>query len=186
MVQKKPSVPSRANTNHSAHLSTKLATSSTSPLLTSAFSPANLHLSLFASTILGLDAHRLRIHDTTTGRLRCEYTFEKGLSVNSLAWSSLSSSDDRKGAKKKRKRVSATNGEDITGLTSIVAAASSKGSILLFSPSEGMVIGILEGGHIGEVRQFIFSGEAEEGKGWSCGVDGKLVEWDVRRKITMR
>lgn len=186
MVQKKPSVPPRAGTNHSAHLSTKLATSTSSTLLTSAFSPPYLHLGLFASTILGLDAHRLRIHDTTTARLRCEHTFEKGVSVNSLAWGSLPAVDDRKGAKKKRKRVSATNGEDPAGLTAIVAIATSKGTVLLFSPSEGAVVGTLEGGHIGEVRQFVFSGEAEEGKGWSCGVDGKLVEWDLRRKISMR
>lgn len=48
------------------------------------------------------------------------------------------------------------------------------------------MVGVLEGGHIGEVKQFVFSGEAEEGKGWSCGSDGKLVEWDLRRKITLR
>lgn len=143
-------------------------------------------MSLFASTILGLDAHRLRIHDTTTGRLRCEYTLEKGVSVNSLAWGSIPAPDDRKGAKKKRKRISATNGEDAAGSTAIVAIATSKGSILLFSPSEGALIGALEGGHIGEVQQFVFSGESEESKGWSCGIDGKLVEWDLRRKITLR
>lgn len=183
MVQKKPSVPARASTNHSAHLSTKLATSSSSALLKSAFSPSYLRISLFASTILGLDAQRLRIHDTATARLRCEHTFEKGASANSLAWGSLPTSDDRMGVKKKRKRISAANND---GLTAVVAIATSKSSILLFSPSEGAVVGTLEGGHIGEVRQFVFSGEAEEGKGWSCGTDGKLVEWDLRRKITLR
>lgn len=186
MVQKKQPVPARANTNHSAHLSTKLATSSSSALLTSAFSPSYLRISLFASTILGLDAQRLRIHDTATARLRCEHTFEKGIWVNSLAWGSLPTSDDRTGAKKKRKRISATNGDDAAGLAAVIAIATNRNSILLFSPSEGAVVGALDGGHIGEVRQFVFSGEAEEGKGWSCGSDGKLVEWDLRRKITLR
>lgn len=186
MVQKKQPVPARANTNHSAHLSTKLATASSSALLTSAFSPSYLRISLFASTILGLDAQRLRIHDTATARLRCEHTFDKGVWVNSLSWGSLPTSDDRTGAKKKRKRIAATNGDDASGLAAVIAIATNTSSILLFSPSEGTVVGALEGGHIGEVRQFVFSGEAEEGKGWSCGNDGKLVEWDLRRKITLR
>lgn len=119
-----------------------------------------------------------------TGRLRCEHALDKGVSVNSLAWGTVPSAAaaTAAGAKKKRKRVD--GGEDAAAV--VVAAATSRGEVLLFSPSEGVVVGVLEGGHIGEVRQFVFSGEKEEGRGWSCGVDGKLVEWDLRRRLQMR
>ncbi|KAH8147867.1 uncharacterized protein LAJ45_07968 [Morchella importuna] len=181
MVQKKPTTSSTSGSKSSG--ASKLTTTPT-PLLTSVFSPAHLRLSLFASTILGLDAVRLRIHDTVTGRLRCEHALDKGVSVNSLAWGTVPSAAaaTAAGAKKKRKRVD--GGEDAAAV--VVAAATSRGEVLLFSPSEGVVVGVLEGGHIGEVRQFVFSGEKEEGRGWSCGVDGKLVEWDLRRRLQMR
>jgi U3 small nucleolar RNA-associated protein 5 len=188
MVSKKPTKPPAPTANHSAHLSSKLSTASNA-LLTSAFSPSHLQLGLFASTIVGLDAHRLRIHDITTGRLRCEFTLEKGVAVNSLAWGTVPSVDDQKDGKKKKKRKRLENGHDTTAAAAqvIVAAATSEGVIRLFSPSEGTLRGMLEGGHIGEVRQFVFSSKEEhEGRGWSVGVDGKLVEWDVRRKIALR
>lgn len=185
MVQKKPSTGGSKSNSGPSKLTTP-SSSTTTPLLTSAFSPAHLRLSLFASTILGLDAVRLRIHDTVTGRLRCEHALDKGVSVNSLAWgtvpSAAAAAATAAGAKKKRKRADG-GGEDAAV---VVAAATSRGEVLLFSPSEGVVVGVLEGGHIGEVRQFVFSGEKEEGRGWSCGVDGKLVEWDLRRRLQMR
>ncbi|KAI5801851.1 Dip2/Utp12 family-domain-containing protein, partial [Pyronema domesticum] len=158
--------------------------SSAQTLTSSAFSPASLKLSLYASVILGLDAYRLRIHDTNTGRLRCEHVFEKGVSVNSLEWGTLPSKD-KKNSKKKRKRLSnATGASEDDAKTAVVAAATSTGSVILFSPSEGAVVGILEGEHIAACKSFVFSDE--EGKGWSCGVDGKLVEWDLERKLAVR
>jgi U3 small nucleolar RNA-associated protein 5 len=185
MVAKKSAAP-KAKPQNASHLSSKLSTavSSSTALIVSAFSPPAQRLSLYASVVLGLDAHRLRIHDTNTGRLRCEHSFEKGLHINSLAWGSLPSKD-KKSAKKKRKKLSnGTGASEEEAKNAVIAAATSKGTIILFSPSEGAVVGVLEGEHVAGVRCFVFS--EEEGRGWSCGQDGKLVEWDIGRKISLR
>lgn len=177
----------RDQSQSASHLSSKLSTAAapSAALTASAFSPPDPRLSLFASVVRGLDAYRLRIHDTNTGRLRCEHTFEKGVSINSLSWGSLSSKD-KKSTKKKRKRLSngagASAEEDAKN--AVVAAATNRGTVILFSPNEGAVVGILEGEHVSGIQFFVFS--EEEGRGWSCGQDGKLVEWDTSRKISLR
>ncbi len=183
MVSKKTANQTPATTSH---LSSKLQAKNTSSTLqVTAFSPAPLRLSLFASTIIGLDAHRLRIHDVNTSRLRCELVLDKGVSINSLDWGLLPSKD-KKSAKKKRKRLSngAADAPDAEGRNAVVAAATNKGTIILYSPIEGAVVSTLEGGHLGAVRQFVFS--EQEGKAWSCGADRKLVEWDLEKKHTSR
>lgn len=185
MVNKKPTKAPKPH--HSAHLASKISTTSSSILLSS-FSPSHLRLSLFASTVLGLDAQRLRIHDTVTGRLRNEYVLEKGAVCNSIAWSTIPADDqegDGKGKKKKRKRLSTANGDGAENEGVVVLALGmNKGNILLYSPTEGALIGSLNGGHTGEVTSFKFS--EKPGRGWSCGTDGKLVEWDLKRKATLR
>jgi U3 small nucleolar RNA-associated protein 5 len=185
MVSKK-SAPKSKQVQAASHLSSKLSITAAPPaaLTASAFSPPELRLSLFASVVRGLDAYRLRIHDTNTGRLRCEHTFEKGISVNSLSWGSLPPKDT-KGAKKKRKRLpnGAGDSAEDSSKYAVVAAATNRGTVIFFSPSEGTVVGILEGEHVSDVRFFAFS--ADEGRGWSCGQDGKLVEWDTGRKISL-
>ncbi|KAF8454507.1 WD40-repeat-containing domain protein [Terfezia claveryi] len=185
MVSKKPAKAPKPH--HSAHLSSKVsATSST--ILSSSFSPSHLRLSLFASMVFGLDAQRLRIHDTTTGRLRCEHVFDKGAVCNSIAWSILPAvdlKDDGKTKKKKRKRMSTSMGDSSEhDGTAVLALGMNKGNILLYSPTEGTLVGSLDAAHTGEVTSFKFSDSP--GRGWSCGTDGKLVEWDLRRKTTLR
>lgn len=174
---------------HSTHPSTNPSRTSSSSIILSSFSPTYLRLSLFASTILGLDSQRLRIHDTLTGKLRCEYAFDKGAVCNSLTWGTLATEDydgDGKSKKhKKRKRLSSTDGDSMkSGGTAILALGMNKGSILLYSPTEGALVGSLDGGHIGETTCFKFARKSV--KGWSCGTDGKLVEWDLKRKIPLR
>ena len=113
--------------------------------------------------------------------------FEKGTACNSLAWSTLPTDfneADGKNKKKKRKRLSTTYGDPAeSGAAAVLAMGMSKGSILLYSPTEGAVVGSLDGGHIGEVTDFKFSGKT--GRGWSCGTDGKLVEWDLKRRLAI-
>lgn len=182
MVAKKSAAAPKSKPQKASHLSAKLSTAAASAqaLTVSAFSPPALHLSLFASVVLGLDAYRLRVHDTNTGRLRCEHIFEKGVSINSLAWG-IMPSKDKKTTKKKRKRLS--NGAEEEDKNAVIAAATSRGSVILFSPAEGAVVGVLEGEHVGAVKSFVFT---EEARGWSCGVDSKLVQWDLARKISLR
>ncbi|RPB28108.1 NUC189-domain-containing protein [Terfezia boudieri ATCC MYA-4762] len=185
MVSKKPAKAPKPH--HSAHLSSKVSATS-SAILFSSFSPSHLRLSLFASTVLGLDAQRLRIHDTTTGRLRCEHVFDKGAVCNSIAWSILPAvdlKDDGKTKKKKRKRTSTAIGDSAEhNGTAVLALGMNKGNILLYSPTEGTLVGSLDAAHTGEVTSFKFSDSP--GRGWSCGTDGKLVEWDLRRKTILR
>lgn len=185
MVSKKTAGAPKPKPQKASHLSAKLTTAaaSSAALTVSAFSPPALHLSLFASVILGLDAYRLRVHDTNTGRLRCEHIFEKGVSINSLAWGSLPTKD-KKSSKKKRKRLSNGAGAEEDAKNAVIAAATNRGTVILFSPTESAVVGVLEGEHVGAVKCFVFT--EEEGRGWSCGVDAKLVEWDVERKISLR
>jgi hypothetical protein len=178
--------PTKARANHSAHLSSKLSLSSKT-LLTSAFSPSRFRLSLFASTILGLDAHRLRIHDFSTNKLCCETTLGNGIAINSLTWGTISPlvEEEEKKNRKKRKR---NKGEGVSEApTVIIAATTNVSSVLLYSPTEGRTLAALEGGHLGEVKQFVFSdGKAQGKRGWSAGADGKLIEWDLRRKVAIR
>ena len=170
----------------------KPATASSKPALTpatlavSAFAPAALNLNLFASVVLGLDAYRLRIHDTNTGRLRCEHVFEKGVTIGALSWGVLPAKDKKLAPKKKRKRVAGEAEDDAEQAGSVVvAAATNRGSVLMFSPSEAQMVGTLEGEHVGAVKDFEFV-SGEEGRGWSCGVDGKLVLWDTVAKVSLR
>ena len=188
MVSKKKSTkPPRSR--HSTHPPTNPPVTQSSSIILSSFSPSYLRLSLFASTILGLDSQQLRVHDTLTGKLRCEYAFDKGAACNSLAWGTLSTEGHDGGGKskkqKKRKRPSSTDGGDIeSDSIAILALGMNKGSILLYSPTEGALMGSLDGGHIGEVTCFKFARKSS--KGWSCGTDGKLVEWDLKRKTPLR
>lgn len=156
------------------------AASPNAALAASAFSPASFRLSLFASVVLGLDAYRLRIHDTNTGRLRSEHVFEAGVRVNSVSWVALASAQDRKSSKKRRRKA---DGGDVEEKNAAVAVTTNKGSVILYSATEGTVAGVLEGAHVGEVVAF----EAEKGgNAWSVGVDGKLVEWDLVKKVALR
>ncbi|EGX48020.1 hypothetical protein AOL_s00081g347 [Orbilia oligospora ATCC 24927] len=165
--------------------------STASPILKSAFSPSWSKLSLFSSVLRGLDAHRLRCHDITSGRLQCEHIFEKSVEINSLSWGSLVEAEgDRK--KKKRKRASNADAivdddEDVQQNTGevVIAATGSNGKIYLYSPVQAEVVKTLDGGHVGPVTDFQFVESAKGVRAWSCG-GNKLVEWDVKKGSSIR
>ncbi|KAF3177290.1 Small subunit (SSU) processome component [Orbilia oligospora] len=162
-----------------------------SPILKSAFSPSWSKLSLFSSVLRGLDAHRLRCHDITSGRLQCEHIFEKSVEINSLSWGSLVEAEgDRK--KKKRKRASNADAivdddEDVQQNTGevVIAATGSNGKIYLYSPVQAEVVKTLDGGHVGPVTDFQFVESAKGVRAWSCG-GNRLVEWDVKKGSSIR
>ncbi|KAI5795686.1 Dip2/Utp12 family-domain-containing protein [Geopyxis carbonaria] len=163
----------------------KTNTTTTAPsaavLSVSAFSPPALRQALFASVVLGLDAYRIRLHDVNTGRLRSEVVLDKGVGVNALAWGAAGGAErEKKSAKKKRKRVE--NGDTNAVEDVVVLAATNRGTVLVLSASEGVVTGVLEGAHVGDVKDVAFDAD---GKAWSCGVDGKLVCWDVAKKTVI-
>ena len=153
-----------------------------SSILNSTFAPSRLQLSLFASVIQGFDSQHLRIHDTTTGRLRSEHTAGPGTRITSLDWGyhGITYRDQQDhNSKKKRKRNT-----DNAGNT-VVAFGTSQSEVCMFSPSEAKIVGKLSGAHDRGVKDFKFYG-GDYSIGWSIGGDGKLVQWDLRTEQAIR
>lgn len=153
-----------------------------SSILKSAFSPSRLQLSLFASVIQGFESQHLRIHETNTGRLRCEHATGAGTRITSLDWGYYGTTyrdHSHQGAKKKRKRDSTYAG------SAVVAFGTNQSEICMFSPSEAKIVGRLSGPHERGIKDFKFYGEDYRG-GWSVGGEGKLVQWDLRTEKTIR
>ncbi|KAK6359472.1 Small subunit (SSU) processome component [Orbilia brochopaga] len=185
-----PRAPTKRTT---AFASTSLSTAS--PILQSAFAPSWSKLSLFTSVLRGLDAQRLRCHDTATSRLQCEHVFDKNVEITSLSWGSLAEPDRDAGKKqkKKRKRASDANdaivadadGNDSDGAQVVIAATSNTGKIFLYSPVQAEIVSTLEGGHVGPVTDFQFAESTKGVRAWSCG-GNKLVEWDVKKGAPIR
>ena len=153
-----------------------------SSILRSAFAPSRLQLSLFASVIQGFDSQHLRIHDTSTGRLRCEHAAGPGTRITSLDWGYYGTTyrdHQEQSSKKKRKRNTDNAG------SAVVAFGTSQSEISMFSPSAAKIVGKLSGAHERGVKDFRFYGEDYSG-GWSIGGDGKLVQWDLRTEQAIR
>jgi len=145
-----------------------------SSILKSAFTPSRLQLSLFASVIQGLESHNLRVHDTNTGRLRCQHVTRPGTTITSLDWGYYGKTypEQQQGGKKEKKREQNRTGNVV------VAYGTSASEICMFSPAEGRVIGNLSEAHERGIRDFKFHvGNHQEG--WSIGGDGRLVQWDL-------
>ena len=112
----------------------------------SAFSPS---ANLFAFVSLAVDKHRLRVHDTTTGRSVSEYIVDSAR-VTALSWAtfrnlkSLSGGqepDDSAPRKKRKKRDSLVPQPDSEPEAILVVVLGlSTGSVILFSPSHARVI----------------------------------------------
>ncbi|ODQ50659.1 NUC189-domain-containing protein [Saitoella complicata NRRL Y-17804] len=139
-----------------------------SSVLVTAFSVTH---PLFASAVLALDAHHVRIVDTNSSVLRNEYVLPKSVTCKCLAWG-LDRSDSTKSTKKRKTSLAAEGGEKAW-----LAIGQSNGEVVLYSPSNASVQKTLSGAHVGDVTGFAF---AEDGRrGWSVGADGKVVEWDL-------
>lgn len=158
-------------------------------ILHSRFSPSHFQLSLFASVIQGLDGQHLRIHDTTTGRLRCEHKITSRATISCLDWGvngEHRSDGHHQGSKNKRKRSDKLNGTVPDPKDVVVALGMSDSEIRLFSPSESKVVAVLQGEHTQGVRDFRFSHGELKDNGWSIGGDGKILQWDLRKRKSIR
>jgi U3 small nucleolar RNA-associated protein 5 len=162
-------------------MSSTKASSPRSSVLKSAFAPSQLQLRLFASVIQSFDSQQLRIHDTTTGRLRCQHETRPGCQIHCLEWGYYGATyrEQTSTPKKKRKR------EQDPNEGAVVAYGTSTSEICIFSPSEGKVVTTLRGGHDRSVLDFKFS-RTDYREGWSIGDDGKLVQWDLVRDQSIR
>ena len=154
-----------------------------SSILKSSFAPSRFVAPLFASVIQGLESQHLRIHDTTTGRLRCEHAIASRVSITSLDWgyyggSSADYQDQE--PKKKRKRSTQLNGVS-SSQNIVLAIGTSASEVQIYSPAESKILGILKDIHSGGIRDFKFVNDGRESKAYSAGGDGKLVQWDLKQ-----
>lgn len=112
----------------------------------SAFSPA---ADLFAFVSLAVDKHRLRVHDTHTGRSISEYIVDSAR-VTALSWATFQSptslgdgreTEDVAPRKKRKKRDSrAPQPVPEPEATAVVVLGLSTGSVIVFSPSHARII----------------------------------------------
>ncbi|KAM5441967.1 Small subunit (SSU) processome component [Microsporum ferrugineum] len=162
-----------------------------SSIIRSAFSPSEFQLALFASVIQGLDAHHIRIHNTSSGRLQCEHAVNPKESVTSLDWGYYGEAlRGDQPMKKRRKRHSGVNGAaagtgDDAGAI-VVAFGTNTSEIRMYCPAEDKVTGVLAGGHEKGIRDFKFTPKKPAQEGWSIGGDGKLVQWNLRKGNVIR
>ena len=164
---------------------------SKSSILRSSFSPSHFQLSLFASVIQGLDGQHLRIHDTNTGRLRCEHTITSKISITSLDWGYYGENHrDRhhQESKKKRKRSDLVNGDEPKDQARnvVVALGTSDSEVHMFSPAEAKIMGSLRDAHTQGIKDFKFTESGIHAEGWSIGGDGRLVHWDLKKDTILR
>lgn len=193
MGNKKPPKHVASNVSSLANpaASSNTQTANKSSILRSSFCPSHFHLSLFASVIQGLDAHHLRIHDTSTGRLRCEHTITSKASITCLDWGYYGENHrDRhhQESKKKRKRSDLVNGDvpKDQSRNIVVALGTSDSGVYMFSPAEAKVVGSLKEGHTQGIKDFKFADNGIYAQGWSIGGDGRLVQWDLRKNRVLR
>lgn len=166
--------------------SSNTQTASKSSILQSSFSPSHFQLSLFASVIQDLHSQHLRIHDTNTGRLRCEHTINSKASITCLDWGYYG--ENHRESKKKRKLSDLVNGDvpKVQARNVVVALGTSDSEVHMFSPAEANIVGSLREAHTQGVKVFRFADSGIHAEGWSIGGDGRLVQWDLRENRVSR
>ncbi|KAL9129828.1 MAG: hypothetical protein Q9217_001826 [Psora testacea] len=185
---------SRASNISSAANPTASTTTSTiikSSILKSSFAPSNFQQPLFASVIQGFDSQHLRIHDTNTGRLRCDHAIGSSASITCLDWGYSGQTHPNSGhqeASKKRKRIERINGEvgSRHARNVTLAFGTTDSEIHLYSPAEAKTVGLLREGHAQGIRSFRFVDDGVGDEGWSVGGDARLVQWDLKTSRPIR
>ena len=175
--------------NPAASSTTQSATNSS--FLRSCFCPSKFQLSLFASVIQSFESQHLRIHDTTSGRLRCEHALGSRASITCLEWGSWGGEQRERShseTKKKRKRHELLNGDNAGPGEKDVAIVfgTNDSEIHIFSPSESKVTMTLRSVHTNGVRDFKFTDIGGHAGGWSIGGDGMLVQWNLKKGMPVR
>ncbi len=189
MVSKKSSRGPQSQISSATSLATASNTQAAnkSSIFRSSFSPSYFQLALFASVIQGFDSQHVRIHDTLSGRLRCDHAIGSKASITALDWGYYGAKHgdlDQSLFKKKRKRGQEVNGETRTNV--VLALGTSHSVIQMFSPTENKVVGTLQGAHTGGIKDFKFTHHKASAEAWSLGGDGKLVQWDMRTGLSTR
>lgn len=193
MVSKKSSrgISSKVSSSAAPTASSMTHVATKSSILRSLFPDPQLHQSLFASVIQGLESQHLRIHDTATGRLRCEHAISARATINCLDWGYYGRSGSGRRHQEtgsKRKRDAPADGHEAGEMGREVALAfgTSDSEIKMYSPTQAKIVGMLEGGHTQGIKDFKFSTGGKRTEGWSIGGDGKLTQWDLRKRTSIR
>ena len=193
MVKRNAAKGVSSNVSSAANPAASAATHTTnqSSILRSSFAPSVFQLSLFASVIRGFDSQHLRIHDTATGRLRCEHALSSKADITCLDWGFHSHGQQDKHhqqSKKKRKRNEITNGVQSNGGPDnvLVAFGTSDSDVHLYAPLEARIVGRLQVGHQKGIYDFKFAKHGPQAEGWSLGGDGRLIQWDLEKKSIVR
>ncbi|KAK6371844.1 Small subunit (SSU) processome component [Exophiala oligosperma] len=177
MSRKSSSNAATKNSSAGTAVSSVSATSQKSSVLKSSFSPSQLQLRLFASVIQSFDSQQLRIHSTTTGRLRCQHETKPGSRITCLDWGYYGR--DQKQQKKRKRDQDNAEG-------AVVAYGTSTAEICMFSAAEGKVVGTLSGGHERPIADFKFSPATSYQEAWSIGEDANLIQWDLTNGRPLR
>lgn len=177
MSRKSSSNAATKNSSAGTAVSSVSATSQKSSVLKSSFSPSQLQLRLFASVIQSFDSQQLRIHNTTTGRLRCQHETKPGSRITCLDWGYYGR--DQKQQKKRKRDQDNAEG-------AVVAYGTSTAEICMFSAAEGKVVGTLSGGHERPIADFKFSPATSYQEAWSIGEDANLIQWDLTNGRPLR
>ncbi|OLL24202.1 U3 small nucleolar RNA-associated protein 5 [Neolecta irregularis DAH-3] len=129
-------------------------------------------LPLFASAVLSLDAYRLQIISIETGAVQSEYALDRGAECSCLSWGTEIAVADSHNKKKRKITTPAVSSEK-----ALLAIGLASGDILLYSPTIADVVKTLASAHTSQVTDFLFVEKSTIG--WSCGLDGRIVEWDL-------
>lgn len=155
----------------------------------SAFSPS---ADLFAFVSLAVDKHRLRVHDTHTGRSISEYIVDSAR-VTALSWATFQSpkslgdsreTEDVAPRKKRKKRdSSAPQSVPEPEATLVVVLGLSTGSVIVFSPPHARVIRTLSKPSI--TSSILSVGVYSDIPGaislcLTLGADGLIRTWNVQ------
>ncbi|MCJ1271997.1 Small subunit (SSU) processome component [Lobaria immixta] len=193
MVSKKSSrgAASKVSSSAAPASSSATQTASKSSILKSLFLPSRYQLSLFASIIQGLDSQHVRVHDTSTGKLRCEHAIGSKATINCLDWGYYGNTHRDQHVQesgKKRKRRKETNGHDVeTNARDIVlAVGTSDSEINLYSVTKAKIVKVLKGPHTQGIKDFKFTVGGRTQEGWSIGGDGKFIHWDLLKGTILR
>lgn len=154
-----------------------LSSNSALSFVASAFDPSG---QLFASVVPSLDLFKIQVTSEGTSGINVSLVLDKGVAVNTLAWTHLAGAAGQ--SKKKRKRV---EGGAPSIESAVVALGTNSGDILLYSPVQNTIVSKLEGGHDLPVTSIDESSEQKPSI-WSCDNSGKVVEWDLANKTALR
>ncbi|XP_060063671.1 WD repeat-containing protein 43-like [Ylistrum balloti] len=121
----------------------------------------------------------MKLWDTNTGTLRHEYTPSAHLSATCTCLSWCPTGNRSEKPRKKKKRKSKGDTEEIPGENSenTVAIGTTAGNVLLYNTRLGDLQTQLNGGHNGQVNGL--SWQSDDGSLYSCSSDHYIVHWDI-------